>query len=84
MTSIISSDIRSDISLSSSLFKGRAGSSGPAVDRLTAAKRVTQLSAVIGNGAHDSSLQINGHVTDKINNNNVNWWVSPLPLHGLF
>lgn len=63
MTSIT----RSDISLSTRFPEGRAS----AVGRLTNAKQVTQLSAVIGNGARDSALQINGHVTDKINN--LNW-----------
>lgn len=67
MTSII----RSDVSLSTCFFNGRAGLAASAVDRLTDAKQVTQLSAVIGNGARDSALQINGHVTDKINNLNL-------------
>lgn len=67
MTSII----RSDISLFTRSFNGRAGSAAYAVDRLTDAKQVTQLSAVTGNGARDSALQINGHVTDKINNLNL-------------
>jgi hypothetical protein len=67
MTSVI----RSDTSFSARFFQGRAGSAASAVDRLTDAKQVTQLSAVIGNGARDGALQINGHVTDKINN--LNW-----------
>jgi hypothetical protein len=67
MTSII----RSDISLSTRFFNGRAGSAASAVGRLTDAKQATQVSAVIGNGARDSALQINGHVADKINNLNL-------------
>jgi hypothetical protein len=67
MTSVI----RSDISLSTRFFNGRAGSAASAVDRLTGAKQAAQVSAVIGNGARDSALQINGHVADKINNLNL-------------
>ncbi|KAF2265044.1 hypothetical protein CC78DRAFT_579726 [Lojkania enalia] len=69
--------IRSDISLSTRFFNGRAGSAASAVDRLTDAKQVTQMSAVIGNGARDSALQINGHVTDKINNLNFKYLIIP-------
>jgi hypothetical protein len=67
MTSVM----RSDVSLSTRSFKGRAGSAVSAFHRLTDAKQVTQLSAVVGNGARDRALQINGHVTDKIIN--LNW-----------
>lgn len=67
MTSII----RSDIGLSTRFFTTGAGSVTSAVGRLTDAKQVTQLSAVVGNRARDSALQINGHVTDKINNLNL-------------
>lgn len=67
----MASIIRSDISVSTRPFNGRARSAASAVDRLTDAKQVTQLSAVIGNGARDSALQINGHVTDKISNFNL-------------
>jgi len=73
----MTSSIKSDSSLSTGFFNGRGGVAASAINRLTGAKRVTQLSAVIGNGAHDSALQINGHVADKINN--LNLWVSPLP-----
>jgi hypothetical protein len=38
---------------------------------------VAHISAIVGNGAHDSALQINGHVADKINH--VNMSVSPSP-----
>ena len=31
------------------------------------AKRMTHQSAVIGNKAFDNTLQINGHVADKVN-----------------
>lgn len=67
MTSVI----RSDTSLTTNYFKGKAGSAACAVERLTDAKQVAQLSAIIGNTARDSALQINGHVTDKINNLNL-------------
>lgn len=67
----MASSIRSDISFSTRHFKTRSGLAASAVDRFTDAKQVTQLSAVIGNGAHDGALQINGHVTDKINNLNL-------------
>ena len=67
MTSVI----RSDLSFSTRFFKGRGESAASVVDSFTDAKQVTQLSAVIGNGARDSALQINGDVADKINN--LNW-----------
>lgn len=67
MTSVI----RSDTSLSTRFFNGRAESAASAAHRLTDAKQVTQLSAVIGNGARDRALQINGHVAGKINNLNL-------------
>jgi hypothetical protein len=67
----MASVIKSDFSLSSSLIDGRAGKTTSVVGRLTEGKQVTQLSAIVGNRARDRSLQINGHVTDKINNFNL-------------
>lgn len=58
----------SERSLSTHLFGGRNTPAPSAVDRLADPKKVTQLSAVIGNRARDSSLQINGHVADELNN----------------
>ncbi|KAF2016828.1 hypothetical protein BU24DRAFT_419891 [Aaosphaeria arxii CBS 175.79] len=67
MTSIIGSDL----SLFTRFFdNGRAAIAGSAVDRIVGSKRVGQLSAVIGNRACDSALQINGHIIDTINNFN--------------
>ena len=67
----------SGVSHSNRSSKDRAGSSASAIGRLTNAKEVAHISAVVGNGAHDSALQINGHVADKINH--VNMSVSPSP-----
>jgi hypothetical protein len=67
----MSSFYRSDVSLTTHSSKSEAESSVSAVGRLTDAKQVTQLSAVFGNRARDSSLQINGHVADEVNN--FNW-----------
>lgn len=69
---IMASIIRSNDSLFTAHQGGRAGSAVSALDRLAEARQVTQLSAIVGNGAHDGALQINGHVTDKINN--LNWF----------
>ncbi|KAF2657478.1 hypothetical protein K491DRAFT_677293 [Lophiostoma macrostomum CBS 122681] len=73
----MTSTLGNDFSLSSRFFKSRGGSAPSAADYLTDAKQVTQLSAVIGNGAHDSALQINGHVADKINNLNFKYLIIP-------
>jgi len=65
----------SDVSRSNRSSKDRAGSSAPAIGRLTDAKEVAHISAIVGNGAHDSALQINGHVADKINHVNIKYLV---------
>ncbi|OAG18676.1 hypothetical protein CC77DRAFT_205464 [Alternaria alternata] len=63
----------SGVSHSNRSLKDRAGSSASAIGRLTNAKEVAHISAVVGNGAHDSALQINGHVADKINHVNIKY-----------
>ncbi|OAK96945.1 hypothetical protein IQ06DRAFT_48574 [Phaeosphaeriaceae sp. SRC1lsM3a] len=73
----MASIIRSNDSLFTAHQGGRAGSAVSALDRLAEARQVTQLSAIVGNGAHDGALQINGHVTDKINNLNCNYLIIP-------
>lgn len=68
MTSVI----RSDCSISSRFFDGRTGLTVSAVDRFANNKEVRQLSAVVGNGARDTALQINGHVAENVKNNSIN------------
>jgi hypothetical protein len=67
----MSSFYRSDASQSSRYSKSGAGSSASAIARLTDTKQVTQQSAVVGNRARGSALQINGHVADRITNLNL-------------
>ncbi|KAH8637246.1 hypothetical protein IG631_09081 [Alternaria alternata] len=71
----MSSFYKSDFSQSNRSSKDRAGSSASAIGQLTGAKEVTQITAIIGNRARDSALQINGHVTDKINHFNFKYLV---------
>ncbi|KAH7381147.1 hypothetical protein DE146DRAFT_669811 [Phaeosphaeria sp. MPI-PUGE-AT-0046c] len=73
----MASIIQSDMSISTRYLRGRAESAASAVDRLTDAKHVTQLSAVLGNTARDGAMQINGHVTDKISNLNCKYLIIP-------
>ncbi|PVH93652.1 hypothetical protein DM02DRAFT_732978 [Periconia macrospinosa] len=71
----MSSMIRSDFSTSAASSGSRIGSAESVFGRLTDAKQVTQLSALIGNRARDSSMQINGHIGDKVNNLNFKYLI---------
>lgn len=67
----MSSFYRSDASQSTRASRGMTRSDKSAVAHPTKAKQATQLSAVTGNRAYDNTLQINGHVAEKVSSYNV-------------
>ena len=74
----MSSFYGSDISRSIRDSKGETGSSISVLGQHAGAKRVTQQSAAIGNKAYGKSMQINGHVADKVSSYAMS---VPLMLH---
>jgi len=67
----MSSFYRSDVGQSTRASKSITGSETPAVWRSTKARQATQVSAVTGNKAYGSTLQINGNVWDNVNSYNI-------------
>jgi len=67
----MSSFYRSDVSQSSRASKVMSKSETSAVGRPTKAKQATHFSAVTGNRAYDSTLQINGNIWDNVNSYNI-------------
>ena len=67
----MSSFYRSDVSQSSRASKVMSKSETSAVGRPTKAKQATHFSAVTGNRAYDSTLQINGNIWDNVNSYNM-------------
>jgi len=63
----MSSFYRSDVGRTIRDSRGESGSAMSVFESAEGAKRMTHQSAVIGNKAFDNTLQINGHVADKVN-----------------
>ncbi|KAI4906138.1 hypothetical protein J4E90_010811 [Alternaria incomplexa] len=72
----MSSFYRSDVGRTIRDSKGEDKSAMSVLESGKGAKRVTHQSAVIGNKAFDNTLQINGHVADKVNSYYIKYAVS--------